>query len=304
MKKWEKFSQQELINIISTSKTYRQALEKLNYTTSSNNNRIIKEIAKQYNISLEHFRTGKVIDLTGHKFGKLTVIKQVPNKTKGNARWLCQCECGNLKQVDAYHLKNNEIKSCGCLQKEITAKNNAIIKFQDLTGQKFGKLTVLYRAENVGLQPAWICRCDCGTITHPIMSSNLKKGTTQSCGCLKSKGEEKIRHLLQINNIDYQTEFTFDDCLNNKTSCKLRFDFAILKNNKLEYLIEYHGVQHYKENSLFFKHDSFQERKYRDNLKIEYCKNHNIPLIIIPYTRFSQLTIQDLKIKTSNFRKI
>ena len=63
--------------------------------------------------------------------------------------------------------------------------------------------------------------------------------------------------LLQINNIDYQTEFTFDDCLNNKTSCKLRFDFAILKNNKLEYLIEYHGVQHYKENSLFFKHDSF-----------------------------------------------
>lgn len=59
----------------------------------------------------------RLIDITGRKYNMLTVIKRVKNKTK-NSRWLCRCDCGNLVEVDASHLKNNGIKSCGCLKKK------------------------------------------------------------------------------------------------------------------------------------------------------------------------------------------
>ena len=55
-------------------------------------------------------------DLTGQKFGKLTVIKRGPNDKKRNSRWYCKCDCGNpnLKLVRSMSLKNGDIKSCGC----------------------------------------------------------------------------------------------------------------------------------------------------------------------------------------------
>ena len=39
------------------------------------------------------------IDLTGQKFGRLTVIKRVENTKEGRAKWLCQCECGHIIKV-------------------------------------------------------------------------------------------------------------------------------------------------------------------------------------------------------------
>lgn len=58
------------------------------------------------------------------------------------------------------------------------------MKFQDLTGQRFGKLTVISRAENSrDNHVMWDCRCDCGKLTNPIRSCHLKSGNTTSCGC-------------------------------------------------------------------------------------------------------------------------
>lgn len=65
-------------------------------------------------------------DLTGQKFGKLTVIKRVENDKNGSARWLCRCECGNEKIVDGGHLRSNKIKSCGCLLTDILIDRNHI----------------------------------------------------------------------------------------------------------------------------------------------------------------------------------
>jgi hypothetical protein len=56
-------------------------------------------------------------DLTGKKFGRLTVIKQAETKNK-KTYWLCQCECGNEKIVWAWDLKSGSTRSCGCLAKE------------------------------------------------------------------------------------------------------------------------------------------------------------------------------------------
>ena len=52
----------------------------------------------------------------------------------------------------------------------------------DLTGQRFGKLTVVSRAENIGRDTAWLCRCDCGG-EKAVRTANLRKGRTRSCGC-------------------------------------------------------------------------------------------------------------------------
>jgi len=49
-------------------------------------------------------------------FGKLTTIRQVHSSANGHTRWLCLCECGNMKEVLSTHLKRGNIKSCGCLR--------------------------------------------------------------------------------------------------------------------------------------------------------------------------------------------
>jgi len=59
----------------------------------------------------------KLIDLTGQKFGRWTVIKKVTS-VKGHTKWLCLCECGEKKTVDRGNLLNGSSKSCGCLKNE------------------------------------------------------------------------------------------------------------------------------------------------------------------------------------------
>ena len=56
-------------------------------------------------------------------------------------------------------------------------------KLKDLTGQKFGRLTVLERAENKGKKVCWLCLCDCGR-THITVGTRLTSGLCKSCGCL------------------------------------------------------------------------------------------------------------------------
>ena len=55
-------------------------------------------------------------DLINRRFGRLTVIHQVPFVK--DKRWLCRCDCGNLTSVLGYNLLNGNTKSCGCLRKD------------------------------------------------------------------------------------------------------------------------------------------------------------------------------------------
>lgn len=129
-------------------------------------------------------------DLTGKKFNKLTVVSRAENDIKNKNRWNCICECGAEKVVSGYSLTSGKTKSCGC-QRRISASNNCL---EDLTGKRFGKLLVLQRAENRGKHTMWKCKCDCGksTITG---ASELKRGTTKSCGCLKFESRNSTHGL-------------------------------------------------------------------------------------------------------------
>lgn len=62
---------------------------------------------------------GKLIDLTGQRFGRLTVVSLAGRTKDGRAKWLCQCDCGNLHFARGSHLRSGDIQSCGCYRKEV-----------------------------------------------------------------------------------------------------------------------------------------------------------------------------------------
>ncbi|WP_407891623.1 alcohol dehydrogenase [Lacticaseibacillus sp. N501-2] len=64
----------------------------------------------------------KRLDLVGQKFGRLTVISYAGAATNGNARWNCQCDCGNTAVVDGYRLRKGMTTSCGCYRREYMKK--------------------------------------------------------------------------------------------------------------------------------------------------------------------------------------
>lgn len=64
----------------------------------------------------------KKIDLTGQKFGRLTVIEEVGRSNQRTVKWRCKCECGNETIVCSNHLRSGTVKSCGCLYVETRKK--------------------------------------------------------------------------------------------------------------------------------------------------------------------------------------
>lgn len=62
-------------------------------------------------------------DLSGKRFGRLTVSNRVKSKRYGITRWFCLCDCGGTKETDAGNLRSGDTKSCGCLEKEAKQQN-------------------------------------------------------------------------------------------------------------------------------------------------------------------------------------
>lgn len=117
----------------------------------------------------------KPLELSGMRFGMLTVIRRVSNSIKGRSMWECLCDCGNTKNVKGTYLKNGETKSCGCARCKPLSE-----------GDVFGRLTV---AKRVG-STRYLCKCVCGK-EKIITAGNLRSGDIKSCGCLK---DENIRN--------------------------------------------------------------------------------------------------------------
>lgn len=140
-------------------------------------------------------------DLIGQKFGRLTVIEKAEDYIQPNGkhiqRWLCRCECGHDIVVRSGNLKNGNTKSCGCYSREIRSS-----RLKDLTNQKFGKLTVIKRADDKVLpsgqhQIMWECLCECGNVKI-ARGADLKNKTTTSCGCDVSKkiSQKRVKNLV------------------------------------------------------------------------------------------------------------
>ena len=212
-------------------------------------------------------------DYTNQKFTYLTPLFPIYRYPIDNhSYWLCKCDCGKIISTRTEHLVNGKTKSCGCYSKQMAASH-----FQnDLTGKRFGKLTVQYRTNNKKGRIYYHCKCDCGKEIDVIYSS-LVSGNTKSCGCLKSWKEEEIEKILIKNNIKFNREYRFKNC---KDKNPLPFDFAIFKKDQLIGLIEYQGVQHFTDNNNWGEHKLNLIQKH-DNIKEDFCRNNNLPLLIL-----------------------
>lgn len=225
-------------------------------------------------------------DWTGTRVGRLTAIKRVGSAADGHVLWLCKCDCGNYTTITSNMFTRDlkyTTKSCGCLCKEV-ASEKAKKRYKDLTGQQFNRLTAKEYLGN-GL---WRCECSCGNKNFITTSHHLLSGNTQSCGCLKSKGEDNIAQLLRNNNIEFIQQKTFPD-LNYESKIPVRFDFFLPAYNRL---IEYDGIQHYQPDC--WKSVPLSLIQKRDNVRNKYALAHNIPLVRIPYWMRDKITLDML----------
>lgn len=140
---------------------------------------VIKEIRQCHLLSGATSSCGcaSLVNLIGQRFEKLLVIAKGRRIKSGSHLWLCRCDCGKEIETQASHLRNGDTTSCGC---------NRVI---DITGKRFGKLTVLNKIESsFGLQGdgtfKWLCKCDCGNELE-VRGGDLKNGHTKSCGCYR-----------------------------------------------------------------------------------------------------------------------
>lgn len=118
----------------------------------------------------------------------------------------------------------------------------------------------------------------------------------QGSGCqicsseTKSKGEDNIYKILLNNKVDFIKQHKFDNC---KHKNKLSFDFYL---PKLNTCIEYNGGQHYWAVNFFGGEKSFKEQQIKDQIKIDYCKDNNIQLVIIRYDEEIETKLREYKI--------
>ena len=141
-------------------------------------------------------------DIVGTKFGKLTVVSYLGRKPEGRQTvpvYLCDCSCGTKGvEVSRWSLKRGYTTSCGCAHKDAGKRNT-----EDLTGQVFGRWTVLqkadtrYSASGKTRSTMWLCQCECGTV-KTVGARALKTGMSLSCGCLQKErvSEAHVRSLL------------------------------------------------------------------------------------------------------------
>ena len=135
-------------------------------------------------------------DYSKEKIGMLTPLYRTNDKGK-SIMWLTQCDCGEYEAVRAFNLNNKSITSCkACAIKNYKTwrQDNVpqwvVDKYPEIPigraaerhGDKFGRLTALYRTEP-NHEPHWLCKCDCGN--YEVVSLhylvNRLKGTCDVC---------------------------------------------------------------------------------------------------------------------------
>lgn len=231
-------------------------------------------------------------DITGYKYGKLTVMEQVEDyinpKGKHFAKWLCQCECGNFTEVSISNLTGGGVTSCGkCPHDKVQVKEN-------LVGQTFGKLTVLEQATDYispqGKHMArWLCECSCSEHNRIIVGyTELKNGDTQSCGCLKREAHRDM--FKKYNKYDLSGEygigwttntneefyFDLEDYDKIKNYCwitsvdgvyrkLISYDSDADKMVKFSHIIGYKNYDHIDRNPLNNRKNNFRECTQQEN---------------------------------------
>ena len=123
-------------------------------------------------------------DLTGMRFGKLSVVKMVSHDKHRRVLWGCLCDCGSKKITATSNLTCGASRHCGCVESKTSKKN--------IIGKKYGKLTVVKeRTKRRSGRIQFDCNCDCGE-TAIVNGKDLRLEHTKSCGCMGYRDRVKF----------------------------------------------------------------------------------------------------------------
>lgn len=134
-------------------------------------------------------------------------------------------------------------------------------------------------------------------ITCPIHGDFSQEAYSHTIGvgckyCKSSHGEKRIAEFLNDQTIKYEEQYSILEC---RYKWPLKFDFAIKnENDELIFLIEYQGQQHYMPvrfggMSIELANDMYEKQTIKDKIKVEYCRDNNIKLLIIKYSDYKQI---------------
>lgn len=233
---------------------------------------------------------GKNID--GMRFGRLLVLETLWEESPPKVK--CKCDCGYIGIFRKNDLQTGHTKSCGCATKESTSR----VSTKDWTGyiSESGVKLIKPLYQNTKKQWIWECKCPLCENSFEALPIKIYMNHTTSCGCKrKSSGERIIEDILRKYGITYIKEYSYDDC---KNRGKLRFDFAVINNDKnVLFLIEYDGQQHFFPIDIFGGEKSFEDTIHRDKIKNDYCKSKRIPLLRLNYAQ----SVEDYKIQINKY---
>ena len=118
-------------------------------------------------------------DLTGQVFGRLTVLHESGRDKHGKVLWHVRCSCGNEFDTTSGELLKGNVRSCGCLRRDMTIERCT----KPMIGKTFGRLTVIDFSHKGKGGNYYKCRCSCNNIVI-VKGTDIRSGNTRSCGCL------------------------------------------------------------------------------------------------------------------------
>ena len=237
------------------------------------NCRLLK-ISKNHLLPFEDFenKANKV-----HNF-KYIYFKDTYINRKTNTKIYCPIHDIYFWQTPQNHLKGERCSECANESRKETKRmpfSELKQKITDLYGDRF----TLNESDYIKSSSLMKIHCnECNTDFYQYPYLIINNGVV-GCECTKSIGEKIIKNYLIQNNIEFITQYRFNDC---KDTEPLPFDFHIPSKNLC---IEYDGIQHSKPINFFGGEESFEYTKKHDNIKNEYCHTHNIELLRIPYNK-------------------
>ena len=186
-------------------------------------------------------------------------------------------DCGSIisKRIDEFkRLK----RMCPVCMKPSTGGQYSKLttdEFKEVLYNKYGNLYTVESEYTGTKNKILIKHTTCGQIFKTTPWNMVRGRGCNKCNTM-SKGEVLISNILESNNIDFKLHAFFDGL---EDINKLSYDFYI---PKLDILIEYQGIQHYKPNELFGV-DYFDTQKCHDEIKRKFANDNGMTLIEISY---------------------
>lgn len=135
----------------------------------------------------------KTILKIGDKYGLLT-IDSIADKISSRPAYLCQCNCGAKKVIEARSIASGKTRSCGCLR-SVIGQAHIGFPYKTYIGKRVDRLLILeYDYSKIGNGAHLICRCDCGTI-KTIEARKLNHNQVKSCGCKHEEQKQLFKKL-------------------------------------------------------------------------------------------------------------